>query len=74
MLLFYSFYVIVKFHLLLTFEMIRNSLRFTPFGPKKLENLPNIDGKVVIITGSNSGIGKVTAKVLTQLGAKVIFL
>ena len=33
---------------------------------------PNIDGKVVVITGASSGIGERTAKLLAQGGAKVV--
>lgn len=32
----------------------------------------NIENKVIIITGASSGIGKATAKVLTENGAKVV--
>lgn len=34
--------------------------------------MKNVEGKVVIITGASSGIGKTTAKVLAENGAKVV--
>ncbi|XP_063701777.1 retinol dehydrogenase 14-like isoform X3 [Culicoides brevitarsis] len=34
--------------------------------------MTNMEGKVVIVTGANSGIGKETAKSLAKMGAKVI--
>ena len=38
----------------------------------KFESDKRMDGKTVIVTGSNSGIGKETAKKLAQRGARVI--
>ena len=42
-------------------------------GPKCLSK-KRLDGKVVVITGANTGIGKVCAKELSRRGAKVIML
>jgi NAD(P)-dependent dehydrogenase (short-subunit alcohol dehydrogenase family) len=41
-------------------------------GPKTPLN-PDMTGKIVIVTGSNTGIGKITALELLRRGAKVIF-
>ncbi|BBZ30074.1 short-chain dehydrogenase [Mycolicibacterium madagascariense] len=35
-------------------------------------NLPSFEGRTVIVTGANSGLGEVTARELARVGAKVI--
>mmetsp|Transcript_20748 Transcript_20748/g.64060 ORF Transcript_20748/g.64060 Transcript_20748/m.64060 type:complete len:364 (+) Transcript_20748:83-1174(+) len=42
--------------------------------PEYRKGLPKMDGKVVAITGSTSGTGKILAKVCAELGAKVVML
>ena len=37
-----------------------------------MQELSNVEGKVVIITGASSGIGEATAKLLAKSGAKVV--
>lgn len=38
----------------------------------KLQDIPNLKGKIIIITGANSGLGREATKILVKFGAHVI--
>ena len=38
-----------------------------------IEQMPQFDGKVAIITGGTSGIGAATVRRMSQLGANILF-
>ena len=53
-------------------EIFRNSFKFLPcVGPAIYMNDKNLNGKLAIVTGANTGIGKETALQLAKREAKV---
>ena len=60
--------------LLFLFEFGTNILRFAGMGRRYYQRTNRIDGRLVVVTGANSGIGKETVFQLSSRGAKVSFV
>lgn len=58
--------------ILFVWEFTTNILRWFGLGRRYYQNTNRIDGSVVVVTGSNSGIGKETVYQLSKRGASVI--
>lgn len=44
------------------------------FGAGKCVSKARLDGKTAIVTGSNTGIGKITAREFYRIGKKIIII
>ncbi|CAG2111070.1 unnamed protein product [Medioppia subpectinata] len=65
-------YVEIVMTLMFVKEFTQNLLRFVYMGRNRYKKTNRLDGKVVVITGANTGIGKETAYQLSLRGAKII--
>lgn len=67
----YLFFLLSR---LVKFLEKKTNLFFTPVSADEVCQSENIRGKVIVITGASTGIGKETARVLAKNGAKTIVI
>jgi len=65
--------LLIMLSIVMSIAFIRHARQVYIQGPKPIFGDGTVEGRVVLITGANTGIGKETAKQLLKLGATVIF-